>query len=233
MPEGNIDMHHKLEQFAFYRDAAPAVQSLYAAAAHPLRLPAGATVYREGGDMGGVALVASGNVRVYKTGESGREITLYHVHDGETCLVNMMCVFLNKPAIASAQAETPIEAVMLRPEAFREAVQNDDALRRYIFESMSSRMVDVMTLIEEIAFHRVDARLEALLLDRFALEPTLATTHEWIAAELGTAREVISRLLKDLERRGAIELRRGHIALLDRTKLGGPGEGVNAVREAV
>ena len=224
-------MHRKLEQFAFYRGAAPEVQAQYVAAAHPVRLPAGATLYREGGEMGGVVLVASGNVRVFKTGMSGREITLYHVQDGQTCLVNMMCVFLRKDAIASAQAETPIDAVMLRPEAFREAVRSDDALRRYIFESMASRMVDVMTLVEEIAFRRVDERLEALLLDRFALRPTLDTTHEWIAAELGTAREVISRLLKELERRGAIELRRGHIALLDRTKLAGTGEGLDAVRE--
>ena len=217
-----------LEQFGFYRAANERLRSIYADSAEHVRLPEGAMFYRDGGEMPGVALVGAGGIRVFKTGVSGREITLYHVRAGETCLVNMMCVFLRQAAIASAQVETPTEAVILRPQAFRNGVREDDALRAFIFESMAFRLVDVMTLIEEIAFRRVDARLEALLLARFARERTIDATHEWIAAELGTAREVVSRLLKELERRGAIELGRGHITLRDRTRFEGAADAADA-----
>jgi CRP/FNR family transcriptional regulator, anaerobic regulatory protein len=224
----NVNTTDILEQFGFYRNASERLRAIYADSAEGVGLPEGAMFYRDGGEMPGVALVGTGSIRVFKTGASGREITLYHVRAGETCLVNMMCVFLRHPAIASAQVETPTQAVILRPQAFRDGVREDDALRAFIFESMAFRMVDVMTLIEEVAFRRVDARLEELLLARFARQRTIDTTHEWIAAELGTAREVVSRLLKELERRGAIELGRGHIALRDRTKLGSAADAADA-----
>lgn len=229
----NANTTRILEQFDFYRTASERLRSIYADSAERVRLAEGDTFYRDGGEMPGVALVGAGSIRVFKTGVSGREITLYHVRAGETCLVNMMCVFLRHPAIASAQVETPTEAVILRPQAFRDGVREDDALRAFIFESMAFRLVDVMTLIEEIAFRRVDARLEALLLARFAQEETIAATHEWIAAELGTAREVVSRLLKELERRGAIELGRGHIALRDRTRFEAAADAADAPPVAI
>jgi len=223
-----MDTNRILEQFSFYRRAAEQLRAVYADAAEGVSLREGTAFYREGGEIGGVALVGSGNIRVFKTGESGREITLYHVRGGEACLVNMMCVFLRRSALANARVEADTDAVILRPAVFREGVRSDDSMREFIFEAMAYRMVDVMTLIDEIAFRRVDARLEDLLLQRFSRQPAIDTTHEWIAAELGTAREVISRLLKELERRGAIELGRGHIVLRDKAKLVGFAEGVDA-----
>jgi CRP/FNR family transcriptional regulator len=138
----------------------------------------------------------------------------------------MLCVLLQRPALANAHAEASTEAVILHPEVFREGVRSDNALRELIFASTASRMVDVIALIEEIAFRRVDTRLAHLLLQRFSRQQTIDTTHELIAAELGSAREVISRLLKELERRGAIALGRGHIALRDKAKLNGLAEEV-------
>jgi CRP/FNR family transcriptional regulator len=221
-----MDTNSILEQFSFYRQAEKSVKAIYAEAAKGFSLSEGTVFYREGETIGGVALVGRGDIRVFKSGESGREVTLYHVRGAEACFVNMMCVYLQRPALANAQVEASTEAVILRPEVFREGVRSDDALREFVFASTAQRMVDVISLIDEIAFRRMDARLEDLLLQRFSRQQTIATTHELIASELGSAREVISRLLKDLEQRGAIALGRGHIELRDRTKLGGPVEGV-------
>ena len=228
-----MDTNRILEQFSFYRQAAKPLRARYADAAKGVSLREGEVFYREGGDIGGVALVGSGDIRVFKSGESGREITLYHVRGGECCFVNMLCVFLGRPALANARAEAGTQAVVLRPEVFREGIRSDDSLREFVFESIASRMVDVITLIDEIAFRRVDARLEDLLLQRFSRQQTIDTTHEVIAAELGSAREVISRLLKELERRGAIALGRGHIALRDKAKLGGRAAAMGAKQSSL
>ena len=216
--EWNVDKTTILEQFGFYRDTTPAWQREIAEAASYATLPKGACFYREGDEVAQFALVGAGSIRVFKVGETGREITLYHVQDGQTCLINMLCVFLGKPAMATAAVETPVEAVIIPAAAFRDWVRTRDSVRHFIFETMAERMVAVMTLVEEVAFRRMDTRLAAALLNRFEqAQPAnfISTTHEEIAAELGTAREVVSRLLKELERQGAVHLARGRVELHD------------------
>jgi len=132
---------------------------------------------------------------------------------------------LRQPALANARADAGTEALILSPEVFRAGIRIDESLRHFVFQVMADRMAGVLTRIDDVVFRRLDARLEELLRQRFSRQQVIDTTHESIAAELGSAREVISRLLKDLERRGAIELGRGHIALLDEAKLGGPAGG--------
>jgi CRP/FNR family transcriptional regulator, anaerobic regulatory protein len=182
-------------------------------------LPSEAYFYSEGDACGTFAIVGRGDIRVFKLSESGREITLYHVEDGQPCRVNMLCVFLDRPAMVTAQVEATTEAVVLPAAAFREWVRTSEPMRRFIFETMAERMVDVLTLVEEIAFRKMDTRIAELLLRRFAGEHELMTTHQELGAELGTAREVVSRVLKELERHGAVELRRGRIILRDRAML--------------
>ena len=156
-----------------------------------------------------------GSIRVFKIGETGREVTLYHVQDGQLCLVNMLCVMLGRPTMATAQVEVPTEAAIFPGVVVREWIAISGPLRNFIFETMAARVVDVMTLVEEIAFHKVDSRLAALLLQRFATVRVISTTHEDIAADLGTVREVVSRLLKEFVRRGAIQVARGQLELRD------------------
>ena len=207
-----------LEQFNFYHQASPAGQRQLAEAASYAALPKGACFYHEGDEVAQFALVGEGSIRVFKIGETGREITLYHVQERQTCLVNMLCVFLGQPAMATAVIEAPVEAVVIPAAAFRDWVKASDSIRRFIFESMAQRMVEVMTVVEEVAFRRMDTRLAAALLGRFQHQGqprVVSATHEEIAAELGTAREVVSRLLKELERQGALQLERGRIELRD------------------
>ena len=215
-----MDKATVLGRLAFYADAPPPLRARIHDAAFHVRLEAGHDFYREG-DVGEVfALVGRADIRVFKTTASGREISLHHVQDGEPCLVNMLCVFLGRPAMASARAEAPTDAVVIPAATFRDWVASLEFVREFVFATMAKRLVDVMTLVEEVAFRRMDARLAELLLRRFAdRRGSLLTTHEEPAAELGTAREVVSRRLKEFEHAGALAMARGRIELRDDARL--------------
>jgi CRP/FNR family transcriptional regulator len=203
-----------LEMFPFYRES----RSLRAAmsdATEYARLEPGVFFYREGDVCENFALVGAGSIRVFKIGETGREVTLYHVQHGEPCLINMLCVILGRRAMATAQVEIATEAAVVPGAAVRAWVGTSESLRNFIFQTMATRVVEVMTLVEEISFHRMDSRLASLLLERFATRRVIEATHEDIAAELGTAREVVSRLLREFVRHGAIQATRGHLELRD------------------
>ena len=156
-------------------------------------------------------LVGSGSIRVYRVGESGREITIYHVRAGETCLVNLLSVFLNRETCASAQAEGAVTAVLLPGDVVRAWIRSSGTFRAFAFDAMGHRLIDVMTLVEEIAFRKMDQRLAEYLRQRASEDSQIVTTHEEIASELGTAREVVSRLLASFAQQGTIVLGRGRI----------------------
>jgi CRP/FNR family transcriptional regulator len=212
-----------LQQFQFFRQSSASLQTTLQQGAHYACLPEGAYFFHEGDRCDQVALVGAGNIRVYKTGETGREITLYHVRPGEGCLLNMLSVFRRVKTAGTALVETAVEAVVFPADTFRELVARSEAVRSFVFEMMAARLVHVLTLVEEITFRKMDMRLADFLLHRFAAAPAgdsiVSLTHEQIAAELGTAREVVSRLLKELERVGAIELARGQVKLCDKALL--------------
>jgi CRP/FNR family transcriptional regulator, anaerobic regulatory protein len=218
-----MDKMAVLAQLAIYTGAPPALRQRIAAAASYASLDVGDVFYREG-DVGEVfAMVGRGDIRVFKTNETGREISLYHVQDGEPCLVNMLCVFLGRPAMASARVEAPTEAVVIPAPTFRDWVRSEDSVRNFVFATMATRFVDVMTLVEEVAFRKMDARLAELLSRKFSPKGVplrvAETTHEELAAELGTAREVVSRLLKEFERTGMVSISRGRLELRDGAQL--------------
>jgi CRP/FNR family transcriptional regulator, anaerobic regulatory protein len=208
-----------LEMFPFYRQSPRPLRASIGDMTEYARLEPGVFFYREGDVCEHFALVGAGNIRVFKIGDTGREVTLYHVQDGEPCLINMLCVILGRPAMATAQVEIATEAAIVPGAAVRAWVATSESLRNFIFHTMATRVVDVMTLVEEISFHRMDSRLATLLLQRFATRSVIEATHEDIAAELGTAREVVSRLLKEFVRHGAIQATRGHLELRDETVL--------------
>jgi len=208
-----------LEKLVFFKTASPALQSEVLAAGVERKLAPATVLYRQGDRCDHVALVGWGSVRVFKADSSGNEITLYHVQDGQPCLVSMLSLFLGRPAMASAVVEVSTDAVMIPAGQFRRWIESEPLVRSFVFEVMGQRLIDVMVLVEELAFHKTDHRLARLILERFSHQGRplriIETTHDELARELGTAREVVSRLLKGLERRGAIAIARGHIALLD------------------
>jgi len=214
-----LDKQSILERLDFYREAPPELQSTISAAARYVNLAPGDVLFREGDASSDFAAVGAGSIRVFRIGATGREITLYHVRSQESSLVSMLAVLLGRPVIATGQAEVATEAVVLPAPALRELVTTSDPMRRYIFETVTRGLVEVATLLEDLAFRTMESRLAALLLQHFATADVISMRHEDIAAELGTAREVVSRLLENLKRRGAINLSRGRVEMRDQAVL--------------
>jgi CRP/FNR family transcriptional regulator, anaerobic regulatory protein len=210
-----MDSREILEGVSFYREAPEALKPNMLAAARRVKLAPGDRLFREGEVSSGFAAIGRGSVRVFRLGATGREITLYHVHGQEASLVGMLSALLRRPAIATAQAELETEAVLMPAQALREWVAASESMRSFIFETTTRALIDVATLLEDVAFRTMDCRLATLLLQHFATSRVINMRHEDIAAELGTAREVVSRALESHERLGAITLSRGHIELID------------------
>ncbi|MCB1182604.1 Crp/Fnr family transcriptional regulator [bacterium] len=188
-----------------------------------VNLDAGSYFVHEGCPLDGIAIVGKGRLRVYKSSSSGREITLYEVRAGQLCLLNVLAMLTGAPAPASARVEEQVTALLVPNDRFRGWIGTEAALRNYVLGVVAGGVVDVMSLVEEIAFKKLDVRLAEYLCQNLIVGPgqarELKVTHEAIAAELGSAREVISRLLKEFERQGAVVLGRGRLAMADRATL--------------
>ncbi len=210
-----------LARFEFYGRARPEFQQRVRDAGQVVRVQQGGYFVCEGDQAPGVGLIGQGALRVFKSSASGREITLYWVRAGDLCLLNLLGAMTGMPSPAHARVEEEVTALVIPHETFRGWIGAEPSLRTHVFSIMAAGMVDVMTLVEEIAFKKLDIRLAQYLCDGFfggaggGGAKELLVTHEAIAAELGSAREPISRLLKDFENQGAIMLSRGRIALAD------------------
>ncbi len=197
------------------KDATSQLVREFQQAAFLARIPVGHDVFLEGDNVDAIALLISGVVRVYKVGETGREITLYRFGHGESCILTANAILSQKSFPAIATVEKEAEAVMIPADRFRDWVKRYDAWREFVFELLSERLSIVMAVVDEVVFQRMDRRVASLLLSKSkTLHPIHATHHE-IAAELGSSREVISRILEDLSQKGLIEVGRGIIEILD------------------
>jgi len=176
-------------------------------------IPAGKQIYSEGDSCPVIAFVISGEIRVYKTGQTGREITLYEIGPGETCILNASCILSGTSYPANAVTLSDVIMLLVPSSDFRRLVDRHVEMRDFIFALLSRRLSGVMELVEEVAFGRMDERLLEYLIEK-SENGKLETTHQKIANDLGTSREVVSRLLKDLERKQEVSLSRNSIALL-------------------
>lgn len=195
--------------------AVPQLEREFVQAASFARIPAGRDVFVEGDEVGAIALLVSGVVRVYKIGETGREITLYRFGQGQSCILTANAILSQQTFPALATVEQDAEAVMIPAASFREWVRRYDAWQSFVFNLLSQRLASMMAIVEEVAFGRMDERVARFLLERARAKPIISITHQEIAAELGSSREVISRLLADLASRGVIRQSRGQVEILD------------------
>jgi len=202
-----------LKTFPAFTRSDDALISTLVSAGQRKTIPAGAQIYRVGDACSAIAFVLSGEIRVYKIGQGGREITLYEIGPGETCILNASCILSGRtyPAHALTLAETVV--FMVPSDLFHRLVNEFDIMRDFVFTLLSQRLTGVMELVEEVAFGRMDERLMDYLVEK-SQDNRLETTHQKIANDLGTSREVVSRLLKDLERKGTVRLSRNEINLL-------------------
>jgi CRP/FNR family transcriptional regulator len=216
-----------LGKIPFFNEASVELRKEITDAASVVRLGAGEYLLREGDTCPHFAIVVSGKLRIFMLGEGGQEITLYHVSGGEACPLHVSCILSDRPVPATARAEEPTEAIVVPAEAFRSWIAEHESMRTFVFQMFSTRLTEVMMLVEEVAFRRMDQRLARSLVDHLAdgSRDSIEITHADIAADLGTAREVVSRLLKEFERLGAIQLSRGRIVLCDASVLRGLASG--------
>lgn len=179
------------------------------------KIPSGHDIFVEGDRVDGIALLLSGVVRVYKIGETGREITLYRFGLGEGCILTANAILSQRSFPAIATVEEDAEAVMIPAEVFREWVNKFDLWREFVFNLLSDRLSTVMAVVDEVVFKRMDRRVAAWLLNQAKVQNPMRVTHQEIAAELGSSREVISRILEDFSREELIEAGRGTLEVLD------------------
>ena len=179
------------------------------------QIPAGHDVFLEGDRVEATALLISGVVRVYKIGETGREITLYRFGNGSSCILTANAILSRNTFPAIATVEQDAEAVMIPADVFRDWVKRYDLWRDFVFDLLSQRLSTVMAVVDEVVFHRMDRRVANLLLKRGKEENPIRITHQEIASDLGSSREVISRLLEDFISEGSVRSGRGIIEVLD------------------
>lgn len=184
-------------------------------AAQPVSAPRGTVLFRPGDACRSYLMMLDGGARVQMTAESGREIVLYRVIRGETCILTTSCLMTRQDYGAEGVVESDCRALALDAASFHDLLGRSPLFRDFVFRSFGARITGLMTLVEEVAFRRVDLRLARFLLDRAPPGGGLALTHQAIAVELGTAREVVSRQLKEFERRGLVVLTRGRVAVAD------------------
>ena len=211
-----------LERFPVFRDVPGALLERVLAEAALARAPAGSVLFDARQPCRGFPLVLEGSVRVAKSTPGGREILLYRVEPGQGCILSGGCLLGNADYSARAVVEEPVTLLSIPPALFQELMLGSEAFRRFVFGMYGERLAEVMELVEEVAFRRLDVRLAQLLVQR---GPVIEATHQKLADELGSVREIVSRLLRSFESRGWVRLGRERITLLEPSFLAALAEG--------
>lgn len=219
---GKMDKFEILQKLSFYTLSSPNRKLEIENAATYLVMNNERPLFMEGDVCRNVGFVGRGKIQVSKISESGREITLYHVQPGEGCVLNISCAFSNVGYPATATVESQVEMIVFPAPTFQDWMAIPK-VRSFVFELFSKRLVQVITLVEEIVFRKMDQRLAEFLVKIFHNQGQprriVRITQEQIAGELGTAREVVNRLLKEFERFGAIGSARGILKLENESRL--------------
>ena len=160
-----------------------------------------------------------GTIRVSQTSDNGRDIVLYRVDAGESCVLTTACMLAEEAYNAEGVAESDITVIVLPKLAFDRLVAEEPAFRSFVFAAYSRRLIDLLRVVDDVAFCRIDVRLADRLLTLAGGDKEIAATHQQIASELGTAREVISRVLHDFQKRELIAQSRGRITITNKPAL--------------
>ena len=184
---------------------------------HPLKVKAGTVVHNGSMDCLGLLLIRSGQLRVYTLSGEGREITLYRLFEMDICLFSASCVMPSVQFEVIVEAEKDCDLWVIPSCLFKNFMEESAPVANYANQLISSRFSEVMWLMEQIMWRSFDKRLAAFLLEESALEDTneLKLTHEKIANHMGTAREVVTRMLRYFQNEGLVKLTRGTVELTD------------------
>lgn len=200
----------------FLADPTASITRAFVVQANLMRFPAGTTVFEEGDSCTAFTVLLSGCVRVFKIGETGREITLYRFARGESCILTASCLLSDRQFPAIAVVEQDTEAFVTPQNVFQAWINEFLPWRSYVFHLLAQRLATVMTVIDEVAFRRMDVRIAAFLVQHASVDQAaINLTHQQIAAELGSSREVVSRILADFAAGNLLRVARGTINILD------------------
>ena len=204
--------------FPVWEKLTPAQQQLISSSVLSRTLGKGAVLHNGSADCAGLVLIRSGQLRAYILSEDGREITLYRLLDRDICLFTASCVMRSVQFEIMIAAEKDSEVFIIPPYIYKKVMEESAPLANYANELMASRFSEVMWLIEQIMWKSIDKRLANFLLDEASLENSdvLKLTHEMIANHMGTAREVITRMLRYFQNEGYVRLTRGSVEIVDR-----------------
>lgn len=205
------DAEHLAQRYPMIAALPDAARQRLLAAARWMRVPAGALLFDDHQPCQGFPFVVEGSVRVLKSAPSGRELPLYRVAPGETCVISSSCLLAHEDYNARGVTEADT-LLMLLPKAVFDDLLAEPVFRDFVFHLFAERIADLMQIIEEVAFRKLDQRLAALLLGKGRV---LHTTHQQLADELGSVREIVSRLLKGFAAQGLVKLSREQIEILD------------------
>ena len=209
------------DYFPIWNKMTPAHQQRLTDAAEFLKVKAGNVVHNGSMDCLGLLLIRSGQLRVYTLSSEGREITLYRLFDHDICLFSASCVMPNIQFEVIIEAEKDCELWVLPSCLFKDLMEESAVVANYANQLISSRFSEVMWLMEQIMWKSFDKRLASFLLEESTLEAStsLKITHEKIANHMGTAREVVTRMLRYFQSEGMVKLTRGAVEIVDEAKL--------------
>lgn len=188
----------------------PEVRGQLAIGSSEVHIPTGARLFSPGDGCEGFGFVVDGAVKVGLVSEQGRELVLYRVRPGESCTVTVSCLISGDPYPAEGVVEEDLTAIAVPKNLFSELVNRSPVFRSFVLEIFSARMTHLMALVHEVAFNKLDQRLAARLLE---LGPVVTMTHSELASELGTSREIVSRILESFADEGMVSLGRRLISV--------------------
>jgi len=204
-----------LEVFPFFSTLPAQTRSQVLGRSVSKTLTHGQILARDGAECSFLPFVLAGTLRIFKGSEGGREITLYRIEPGESCILSATCILNGGSFPATAEAEGETEILLVPAKLLTENVDSNPDWRRFLFGLYAKRLEEVLVLVDEVAFHHMDARLAGYLLRHASGRPSsVGRTHVEIADELGTSREVVTRILRDFEADGIIATSRGSIQVL-------------------
>ena len=212
-----------IDRFQGLNRLEPRLRDTLVRRAQIVELPRDTVIFGPGKSPEHMLLLLDGTVRVQQLSESGREVVLFRVTAGESCVMTAACLMAYGDQVAEGTAETDIRAAAIPRAVFDDLIATSKTFRDFVFTAYARRITDLFHVIEDIAFRRMDIRLAQKIVER-AEDGTLNATHAQLAAELGTAREVISRQLAEFQRRGWVTLGRGTVQVLDAAALEGLAE---------
>jgi CRP/FNR family transcriptional regulator len=184
---------------------------------YDLAAQAGHVLFDVGEDCGYVPMLISGSLRVVKPFRTGWEMVLYRVVPGQICILTVTCLLSNRKHLARVVAEKDVEAVSIPKEHFSRLIEASSKFREFVYSNYSSSLLSLLDSVEGALTQPIERRVAKLLLDRRT--DLIEATHQGLADEVGTAREVVSRILEDFEKKGIVKLRRGFISIRDREAL--------------